>query len=167
MSTIYLACQIANQQREGEFFPSRSQVYFNSFATIKYLHPGFYNSEDMATKAPEPSEAISITPLLKSLAYPATSEVRASAEDIASAFALIFENRLSTVQTAALLTLLHSTQKDKDPAVLAKCASQMTQAGCQVEKGALKKLIRSRRRREGVYRGGLVSGIESCCFLSL
>lgn len=113
----------------------------------------------MATKTSEPCEAISITPLLKSLAYPTTAQIRASAEDIASAFALIFENRLSTVQTAALLTLLHSTEKDRDPDVLAKCATQMTQAGCQVEKGPLKTLIKSRRRREGGYRGGLVSGI--------
>ncbi|KAL4910642.1 hypothetical protein BDW74DRAFT_172114 [Aspergillus multicolor] len=99
-------------------------------------------------------ESISISPLLKKLAYPA-SEVAVEASEIASAFALIFEDRLSDIQTAALLTLLHSTQLDKDAEVIAKCSHRMRDAARQTDKAALKKAIQSRGRSEGNYKGGL------------
>ena len=79
-----------------------------------------------------------------------------TAEEIASAFALIFEDRLSQIQTAALLTLLHSTGKDRQADVIAKCSQCMRDAACQVEKGPLKKIIKSRTLRTGNYHGGLV-----------
>lgn len=108
------------------------------------------------TKYDKP-EPVSISPLLKRLAYPSTADIRVSAEDIASAFALIFEDRLSDIQCAALLTLLHSTGKDKDAAVIAKCSHRMREAACQIEKVSLRKVVKARGRREGNYHGGLVS----------
>ena len=104
---------------------------------------------------PQP-EAVSIAPLLKRLAYPARSKITVSAEEIASAFALCFDNRMSIVQTAAFLTLLHSTGKDKDPDVIAKCAKRMRDAANQVERAQLRKVVRRRGRKMGSYRGGLV-----------
>ncbi|KAJ0420123.1 glycosyl transferase [Aspergillus carlsbadensis] len=108
----------------------------------------------MASPTRQKSESISISPLLKKLAYPA-SEVAVEASEIASAFALIFEDRLSDIQTAALLTLLHSTQLDKHPEVIAKCSHRMREAARQTDKAALLKAIQSRGRSEGKYRGGL------------
>lgn len=100
-------------------------------------------------------EGISISPLLKRLAYPA-SEVAVEASEIASAFALIFEDRLSNIQTAALLTLLHSTQLDKNAEIIAKCSHRMREAASQTDKAALVKAIQSRGKQAGNYRGGLV-----------
>ncbi|KAL1964691.1 hypothetical protein VTN77DRAFT_6717 [Rasamsonia byssochlamydoides] len=100
-------------------------------------------------------EPVSITPLLQRLAYPATAEVQVTAEEIAAAFALIFEDRISVIQTAALLTLLHSTGKDRDSNVIARCSHRMREAASKIEKSSLKNVIRARGRREGLYRGGL------------
>lgn len=110
----------------------------------------------MSSPKREKPEVVSISPLLQRLAYPATADIRVSAEDIASAFALIFEDRLSDVQTAALLTLLHSTGKDRQADVIAKCSHRMREAACQIEKTELKKIVKARGRREGNYHGGLV-----------
>lgn len=110
----------------------------------------------MSSPKREKPEVVSISPLLQRLAYPATAEIRVSAEDIASAFALIFEDRLSDIQTAALLTLLHSTGKDRQADVIAKCSHRMREAACQIEKTELKKIVKARGRREGNYHGGLV-----------
>lgn len=123
----------------------------------------------MAASAEEPPEFVSITPLLTRLAYPAASTIQVSkadtvtltsqvsAEEIASVFALIFENRISDIQMAAFLTLLHSTRKDRQPEVIAKCAERMREAAAQFDKPALKKVIRKRGKKQGNYRGGLVS----------
>ena len=78
------------------------------------------------------------------------------AGEIAAAFALIFEDKLSTIQTAALLTLLHSTEKDKDASVIAQCSNRMRDAASQIDKASLKKVIKARGRKEGDYKGGLV-----------
>jgi len=102
---------------------------------------------------------VSITPLLKRLAYP-TANSHVSAEEIASAFSLIFENRLTVTQLSAFLTLLHSTGKDKHPEVIAKCASRMREAASLVEKSSLKAVIRQRGVKHGKYRGGLVRRIR-------
>ena len=112
----------------------------------------------MATKSfdvkPEP---VSISPLLNRLAYPATAEIPVSAEDIASAFALIFDDRLSVIQTAALLTLLHSTGKDREADVIARCSERMREAASQTDKATLRRTLRARARQEGNYKGGVVS----------
>jgi Glycosyl transferase family, helical bundle domain. len=120
------------------------------------------------------SESISIAPLLQRLAYPAAAGIRVSAQDlppvsakeIASAFALIFEDRLSHIQTAALLTLLHSTGKDRQPDVIAKCSECMRDAACQVEKAPLIKIMKSRNLKAGNYEGGLVCITTSILLLS-
>ena len=107
--------------------------------------------------ASEQPERVSITPLLKRLAYPkANADV--SPEEIASAFSLIFENRLSITQLSAFLTLLHSTGKDKHPEVIARCASGMREAASQVEKSTLRTAVRRKGLKHGSYRGGLVRG---------
>ncbi len=104
----------------------------------------------------EHRQTVSISPLLKRLAYPLAAEIQVQASEVASAFALIFEDRLNVVQTTALLTLLHSTRKDKDPAVIALCSQRMRDAASQIEKASLRKVIRRRELALGQYRGGLV-----------
>jgi anthranilate phosphoribosyltransferase len=101
-------------------------------------------------------EPVSISPLLKRLAYPATAEIQVSAGEIAAAFALIFENRLSVIQTAALLTLLHSTGKDRDSKVIALCSHRMREAASTVDREQLRAVVKSRGTSEGHYHGGLV-----------
>ena len=112
----------------------------------------------MASSPSTKPEPVSISPLLKRLAYPDQAKFQVSASEIASAFALIFEDRLSVIQTAALLTLLHSTGKDREADVIALCSHRMREAATAAEKGPLKKLMKARGRKEGSYRGGLVSG---------
>ena len=99
---------------------------------------------------------VSISPLLQKLAYP-TTLVPVDPAEIASAFALIFEDRLSAIQTAALLTLLHSTGKDRDAQVIALCSLRMREAASQIEKSSLQIAIKARGKKEGNYGGGLVS----------
>lgn len=99
---------------------------------------------------------MSISPLLKRLAYPANPGFQVSADDIASAFALIFEDQISDIQCAALLTLLHSTGKDKEADVIAKCSHRMRAAACAIDKPSLRKAVKLRGRPEGNYNGGLV-----------
>ncbi|KAL4892154.1 glycosyl transferase [Aspergillus ambiguus] len=98
---------------------------------------------------------VSIAPLLQRLAYPAESLPPVEASEIAAAFALIFEDRLSAVQTAALLTLLHSTQRDKDPQVIAQCSQRMRDAALKPDLRILKKTLRARGKKEGKYGGGI------------
>ncbi|CAG8921720.1 unnamed protein product [Penicillium salamii] len=113
--------------------------------------------------SPPRTEVVSIAPLLQRLAYPATDGLQlsaqkiaaVSAEEIASAFALIFEDGLSHIQAAALLTLLHSTGKDREADVIAKCSQCMRDAALQVPKGPLKNVLKSRGTKEGKYMGGL------------
>lgn len=116
----------------------------------------------MASVAHEkPHPTVSISPLLKRLAYPLAAEIQVEASEIASAFALVFENRLNLVQTAALLTLLHSTRKDKDAAVIARCSLRMREAANPVDKASLRNVIRGRELKLGQYNGGLVRETQS------
>ena len=126
-------------------FSLRSQFLLTDRSTLK-----------MGAEPGDKPEPVSISPLLQRLAYPATQPPVEAAE-IASAFALIFEDRLSVVQTAALLTLLHSTGKDREADVIAKCSHRMREAAWQVERLALKKAVKARGLGGGKYRGGLVS----------
>ena len=96
---------------------------------------------------------ISITPLLTTLCGPYSSTITPDA--IASALALIFENRLSVVQCSSLLTILHITTRDWEPEVIATCAARMREAASQIDRRALRGAIRHRERKEGSYRGGL------------
>lgn len=94
-----------------------------------------------------------ITSLLKSLQK---SQTRTSADDIAEAFSLIFEDRLSPAQAATFLTLLSLTSHDKDANVLAACADRMRRAASHVDLPALENILKTRRVTEGTYCGGLV-----------
>ena len=98
---------------------------------------------------------VSIAPLLKKLSAPPPRDNTVKAEDIALAFSRTFENELNGTQTAALLTLLHSTGRDRHPDVIAKCAESMRNAAVQVDTQALKAVVKRRKRTLGSYRGGL------------
>ena len=108
----------------------------------------------MSQPVPVPSsQNVSIVDLLKKLHRPAFFG-RATAEDIAAAFALIFEaNRLSPIQTATFLTLLTTTLRDRDADVIAACAAQMRTAALPVDLSRLAAVVKP--RHEGLYYGGL------------
>ena len=108
----------------------------------------------MSGAPPRQPEYVSIAPLLKVLsAPPPKNDVPAA--DIALAWSRTFENRLNGTQLASLLTLLHSTGKDKHPDVIAKCAEAMRDASNAVDSKALRQVIGKRKRTLGSYRGGL------------
>jgi len=98
---------------------------------------------------------VSITPLLKRL-WPTPTQNEVNADEIATAVSHIFTNSLTPVQTGALLTALNFTGLDRQPEVLSKCAQAMRNAAAQVDKRALREVIRKRGKKEGTYRGGLV-----------
>ncbi|MCJ1364103.1 anthranilate phosphoribosyltransferase [Acarospora aff. strigata] len=102
----------------------------------------------------ELAPCISIAPLLKQLDS-RSSEAKPTAGEIALALSHIFTNQLSPIQTTALLTYLHVTGRDHEADIIAKCAERMRDAATQVDKKALRELVRARGRKEGGYRGGL------------
>ncbi|KEF56047.1 anthranilate phosphoribosyltransferase [Exophiala aquamarina CBS 119918] len=102
-----------------------------------------------------PPRYVSIAPLLKKLSAPPPLDNSVKAEDIALAFSRTFENELNGTQTAALLTLLHSTGRDRHPDVIAKCAESMRNAAIQVKSKELRAVVKKRKRGLGTYRGGL------------
>ncbi|MCJ1424724.1 anthranilate phosphoribosyltransferase [Sticta canariensis] len=102
------------------------------------------------SESPRP---ISISPILRLLTGPNHHVV--TADEIATALALIFDNQISAVQCSSFLTVLHSTERDRDPKTIAKCAEAMRAAAAQVDQTALHGVLRSRGRVEGGYRGGL------------
>lgn len=101
---------------------------------------------------------ISITPLLKRLwpDLPIPDAPPITANEIALAISHIFTNSLSPVQTGALLTALHFKEYDRKADVLFKCAGAMRDAAAQVDKKALREVLKKNVRKEGNYRGGLV-----------
>lgn len=98
---------------------------------------------------------ISISPLLNQLRSAGSGSVSKFADEIASALALIFDDRLSAVQCASLLTVLSFLKLDREPLVIARCAERMRDAAAQVDRKALREIVRTRGRKEGGYRGGL------------
>ena len=98
-------------------------------------------------------QTISIVPLLTKLSGLLVHAP--TADEVASALALIFDNRLSAIQCSSLLTLLHVTKRDWEPEVIAKCAERMREAAAQVDRKAIRELVSRRGRKEGSYRGGL------------
>lgn len=107
----------------------------------------------MSSTENQSSQYTSITSLLKSLR---NAQTPPSADGIAEAFSLIFEDRLSPAQAATFLTLLSLTSRDKDADVLAACADRMRKAAFHVDLLALEKIIKNRGVAEGTYHGGLV-----------
>ncbi|KAL8644095.1 MAG: hypothetical protein Q9210_007426 [Variospora velana] len=112
--------------------------------------------------AQQENPTVSISPLLSKLLRQSTADIKshdwATADDIAAAITLIFTNELDPDQRASLLTILHALKRDRETLVLAKCGQAMRKAAAQVDQKALRKIIRSRGRKEGSYRGG-------CCDL--
>ena len=103
--------------------------------------------------AAQGSHTVSISPLLNK--FFGAPQTHPHADEIAAAFDLLFENRLSPVQCSSLLTLLHFSKRDREPVVIAKCAERMRDAAAQVDRKALREIVRSRGRKEGGYRGGI------------
>jgi anthranilate phosphoribosyltransferase len=104
--------------------------------------------------AHERRETTSIAPLLGQLAYSPTD---VTADFIASKFALIFEHKISDVQSAAFLALLHCTKKDREPDVIARCSKSMREAASPIDETSLQEAVKASGRPEGNYQGGLVS----------
>lgn len=98
---------------------------------------------------------ISITPLLKRL-WHESAATKPDATEIAAALSLIFTNSLSEVQTGALLTCLHFTNRDRESDILSKCAEAMRDKAEQINIDDISKLLATRGRKEGGYNGGLV-----------
>jgi len=114
----------------------------------------------MSTASTESDPKTSITALLKRLWHesPAT---KPDADEIAAALALIFTNSLSEVQTGALLTCLHFTDRDRQADVLAKCSKAMRKYSAGIDVKKLEDLLETRGRKEGKYHGGLVRSLSS------
>ena len=98
-------------------------------------------------------EKVSIAPLLSKLIN--ASQDPPDASEIAAAIYLVFDNRLSQIQCASLLTALTLTGRAWDTDVIAACASQMRDASVQPDRKALRDVIRKRAKGEGGYRGGV------------
>lgn len=109
----------------------------------------------MATTSSEGDTKTSITPLLKRLWHESPS-TKPDADEIAAALSLIFTNSLSEVQTGALLTCLHFTDRDRQADVLAKCSKAMRDFATGIDVQGLEELLKKRGRKEGTYSGGLV-----------
>jgi anthranilate phosphoribosyltransferase len=121
----------------------------------------------MASAPSEDNTKTSITPLLKRL-WHESAATKPNATEISAALSLIFTNSLSEVQTGALLTCLHFTDRDRQADVLAKCADAMRTYATSIDTAGLGALLAKRGRREGGYHGGLVCLIlnqitSSCC----
>ena len=99
------------------------------------------------------AEEVSIAPLLGRLI--GSHEDPPTAQEIAAAISLIFEDRLSQIQCASLLTALSATGRAWDADVIAECAAQMRAAAAPTDRQALRAATRARGRPEGSYRGGL------------
>ena len=110
----------------------------------------------------EQEKVVYITPLLKRL-WPTTSDSNVTAGEIANAVSHIFTNSLTPVQTGALLTALNFTGLDTKAEVLSKCSQAMRNASAQIDKKAIRDIIKKRGRKEGSYRGGLVSTLNPNC----
>lgn len=99
---------------------------------------------------------IDIKPLLARL-WPLGHPDPASPDQIAEAISYFFTNQVSDVQAGSLLMCLHFTGLDRHPEVLAKTADRMLKAAAKIDESVLRAAIEGRRRKEGGYRGGLVT----------
>lgn len=82
---------------------------------------------------------------------------KVTADDIAEAISHFFTNQVTEAQTASLLMALHFTKMDFEAEVLAKTAAKMMEACAPIPVKELREIIEKRGRKEGQYRGGLVS----------
>lgn len=111
--------------------------------------------------APNPTNAgpaeslpiVDIRPLLSRL-WPLHPEV--TADEISDAIAYFFTGQVSEAQASALLICLHFTGWDRQAEVLAGTAGKMMKAAARIDAEQLRKVVETRGRPEGLYRGGLV-----------
>lgn len=108
-----------------------------------------------------PDGKILINSLLKRL-WPADTQPVVSADEIAEAIGHIFDDKLSPVQTGALLTCLNFTGRDRHADVIAKCADSMRKAASPIDFKGLQEVVQRRGKVEGNYRGGLVGELGLC-----
>ncbi|KAF2189417.1 hypothetical protein K469DRAFT_700600 [Zopfia rhizophila CBS 207.26] len=108
----------------------------------------------MASAADSEEPKISITPLLKRL-WHESADTKPTSTEIAAALSHIFTNSLSEVQTGALLTCLHFTDRDRQADVLTKCAEAMRNFATAINIPGLSNVIKTKGRKEGSYNGGL------------
>ena len=120
----------------------------------------------MESQAINGDKKISITPLLKRL-WHESHGTKPTADEIAAALSLIFTNSLSEVQTGALLTCLHFTDRDRQADVLAKCSQAMRDFATAVDVNELEEVVKKKGRKEGGYQGGLVCTVLSHIMKSL
>ncbi len=80
-----------------------------------------------------------------------------AADEIADALAYFFTNQVSDVQAGSLLMCLHFTGLDRQADVMAACALRMRKAAAKIDQGEMQRVVAERGRKEGTYRGGLVS----------
>lgn len=97
---------------------------------------------------------VDIKPLLTKL-WPVNAEV--TPDEIAEAISHFFTNQVTEAQTASLLMALHFTKMDYRADVLSTCASAMMRAAAPIPVEELSAVLARRGRKEGNYRGGLVS----------
>lgn len=102
-----------------------------------------------------PDGKILINSLLKRL-WPADTQPVVSADEIAEAIGHIFDDKLSPVQTGALLTCLNFTGRDRHADVIAKCADAMRKAASPIDFQELEEVVKRKGKAEGNYKGGLV-----------
>lgn len=100
---------------------------------------------------------VDIKPLLTKM-WPIEAAV--SPDEIADAISHFFTNQVTEAQTASLLMALHFTKLDFRADVLARCAYVMRQAAAPIPVKELQAVIDRRGKKEGNYRGGLVSRHE-------
>lgn len=103
----------------------------------------------------QPDESrVDLKPLLTRM-WPLETDVAPT--EIAEAVSHFFTNRVTEAQAASLLVALHFTGLDVRADVLATCAGAMLQAAAPIPVGPLTSVLERRGRKEGNYRGGLVS----------
>lgn len=112
------------------------------------------SSQSTAMAGQEALPPVDIKPLLLKM-WPVDAQVTPA--EIAEAISHFFTNQVTEAQTASLLMALHFTKLDFRADVLAECASVMRQAAAPIPVKELQDLIERRGRKEGNYRGGLVS----------
>ncbi|KAJ5717050.1 hypothetical protein N7488_002696 [Penicillium malachiteum] len=96
---------------------------------------------------------LSITPILERMI--ASGATNVSAEEIGIVFNMILQSQVSDAQVVSFLTLLRSTNKDRDPDVVARCAEHMIDAASRVNIEALCNALQWQERPIGNYQGGL------------
>lgn len=112
------------------------------------------NQQPKSIEMQDQQVLVDIRSLLQRL-WPDPEKENVTAVEIAHDISLIFENKLSPVQTGSLLTALHFTGWDRRADVLAEASAAMRRHAAKIDFQNLENVISKRRRPEGNYLGGL------------